>query len=521
VKRFPLAGTVVNAVTGEPIRKALVQVYEVQQHTAFTDDSGHFQFEAIPAGSYMVSAQKPGYLNDQELQRSPLMVEVAPAANSAVLKLTPEAILTGKITTATGVPMEHMTLNLTYLDVREGRRRWDNRGSTMTDEDGRYRFANLRPGGYYLAASPHTLPPENLLEAEKPATTGYPGLYYPGVPDLLSASPIDLSAGQQSEANLTLNEVPVYRVSGTVSGYSPNHGVSLQVFDPSGVMVPVGYQFSEANGRFDLQPLPAGSYVIKAFSASDPNQPMRAELRISLAADLHNLHLLLTPTSAIPIVVEMDGHARQTKPDVGGLRGAGNGPPVSVRLVGSGPGSAEFYASFENPNNPQTLSLRNWEPGRYTVVIDPRDSWYVASAEYGQTNLLTDDIVLTAGAPPSPLNIALRNDGASVEGRINAPDGWTAPVTVVAVLERSAKAAPFVRAYNGPFGGDAQQVGTLFDALAPGDYLIFAFDRMDGLEYSNRDVLENYTSQAVHLTLSPNQRAKVTLEIIHTAEVSH
>ena len=51
--------------------------------------------------------------------------------------------------------------------------------------------------------------------------TGYPGVYYPGVPDLTSASPISLSAGQQAEANFTLNEVPAYNISGTISGYAP------------------------------------------------------------------------------------------------------------------------------------------------------------------------------------------------------------------------------------------------------------------------------------------------------------
>ena len=39
-------------------------------------------------------------------------------------------------------------------------------------------------------------------------------------------------------------------------------------------------------------------------------------------------------------------------------------------------------------------------------------------------------------------------------------------------------------------------------SLAPGDYMVFAFDRVDGLEYSNADALAPYASRAAHVTLS-------------------
>jgi hypothetical protein len=54
--------------------------------------------------------------------------------------------------------------------------------------------------------------------------------------------------------------------------------------------------------------------------------------------------------------------------------------------------------------------------------------------------------------------------------------------------------------------------------LAPGEYLVFAFDRIHDIEYSNPEVLQNYSSHAAHITLSANQRAQVALELIHTEE---
>ena len=245
VEKFTLTGTVVDSVTGEPIRKALVQIYTGQRRMTFSGDDGRFQLEGIPAGSYSVTAQKPGYFSQQELLRGGAPpVEVGPKSSSAIVKLTPESILSGKVTSTDGAPLEHVSLHLNYIEIREGRRRSDFKGIAMTDEDGRYRFANLRPGNYYLSASPYTPLAETMLEPDEPPKTGYAGTYYPGVPDLASASPIQLAAGEKAEANLTLSEVPVYAISGTVSGYAANQGVALQLFDQSGVLVDQGVQFN-------------------------------------------------------------------------------------------------------------------------------------------------------------------------------------------------------------------------------------------------------------------------------------
>src|SRR5271169_819573 len=156
-EKYSVAGTVLDAVTGEPIRKALVQINAQQPRTSFTDGDGRFQFEGIPAGIASLTAQKPGYFGEQEMRsHTPTQIEVGLKTDSVAVRLTPEAVISGKVTSSTGIPLEHVPMSLTYIDVREGRRHWESKGISNTDEDGRFRFANLLPGTYYVGAGPFT-----------------------------------------------------------------------------------------------------------------------------------------------------------------------------------------------------------------------------------------------------------------------------------------------------------------------------------------------------------------------------
>ncbi|HWC18256.1 MAG TPA: hypothetical protein VG498_14640, partial [Terriglobales bacterium] len=54
--------------------------------------------------------------------------------------------------------------------------------------------------------------------------------------------------------------------------------------------------------------------------------------------------------------------------------------------------------------------------------------------------------------------------------------------------------------------------------VAPGSYEILAFDRLDTVEYRNREVLSAYLTHGAHVTLSAEQEAKVNVELIHTSQ---
>ena len=499
---YSLSGSVVNSATGEPIPRALVRTNGMVRRDAFTDAQGRFQIDSMPQCQVTVTAQKPGFFGQQEENGGGgTWIEVGPNSSAVNIKLVPQGAIYGKVVDAASLPIEHMPLRLTARSLREGRRRWEPRGMVETDEDGLFRFAALMPGTYYLSAGPREGELLLMPEGEK-QKSGFPHVYYPGVPDIAAASPIQLEAGQQFEADLSLSAAPVYQVAGVVSGHTADQGVGFQVLTPAGDEISLPTNFNMGTGVFTLDNVPAGNYMLRAVSQSGM-QPMRAEARITVNSNLDGLRLTLAPSVTIPIVVRIDPRASSGA----NAPASPQHPPLSVQLTPIEIATSEAFSTYD-PNR-GGIAIQNVDFGTYTVELRPHPPWYVQSASYGQTNVLYDDISVSSGQG-YPLDVVLRDDSASLSGTLKSADGTPAHATVVVVPQPITKLEPHMsRGISDSFN---------VSGLAPGDYLVFAFDQVDGLELSDQDVIDSYASQGAHVTLTPNQKAQVQLDLIHVGK---
>ncbi len=127
------------------------------------------------------------------------------------------------------------------------------------------------------------------------------------------------------------------------------------------------------------------------------------------------------------------------------------------------------------------------------------------SAQCGDTDLLRDELTVVAGVQTSPIEIVLRDDGATVSGRVDVGQG-VRPTAVVLVpdLGPASQAKTVTASDNGAFA---------LQGLAPGNYYVLAFDLMDGLEYADPDLLNRFLSRAIHVTLQPNEEQKISVEL--------
>src|ERR1700687_2153847 len=241
---YTLRGPVVNSVTGEAIRGALVQAYFNVQRSALTGPDGTFQFEGLHSNQGNLTVPKPGYFSPNEIRtsrfsrtESSLPITLGPDQPPVVLKLVPEGLIHGRIVGNGGEPIESLPVRL-FSDVLENGQKAPQEIRTVnTNEEGEFRAAELTAGKYFLFVGPSEA--ESFpVRVRGQSAQGYAGTFYASAPDLASATPIEIAAGAHAEFNLTLSLQPFFRVSGSISGVSQNEGVNVQFMNASGQ--PVG-----------------------------------------------------------------------------------------------------------------------------------------------------------------------------------------------------------------------------------------------------------------------------------------
>jgi hypothetical protein len=179
-----------------------------------------------------------------------------------------------------------------------------------------------------------------------------------------------------------------------------------------------------------------------------------------------------------------------------------------VTLAPIDAGHMQFRAEPES-DDPSNLALRGVMPGKYRLDVTPMIAAYVRSARSGSTDLLREELIVPAGGAVPPIEIILRDDGATVKVRVQADATDHANILLLSQF------APFQRPHMldvNP-GGEREYGG-----LAPGEYTVLAFDSMEGVEYGNPDFLARYSSKAARVTLSANTTTQVSVELIHTEE---
>lgn len=484
-KAHTVTGSVVNSVTGEPIRRALVQV---GASFAFTGPDGHFQMDGVPDGQAYATAQKPGFFNLEGAQQS--MATVGSSTNEVLVKLMPEAKLQGRIVDEDGEPIEGLQVQLMGEQIVGGRKEWQDRARASTDENGTYRIENLMPGLYLLRTEVHPVFGfRNARMTGQYRQEAYPARFYPNSPDMSAAQPLDLKPGEQGEADLALSPVRAFAVSGSVSP-APDH-VGISIEDSSGQETQMGARFDRRKGRFSFLAVPAGTWTIISRSQEMQDQSYYGEQAITVgASDIEGVQVLMQPLYPIKVHV------------VNALEG--DSPGMQVQLVPEQRRGRRgmFVATPEKENSQEQLVFNGVPPGKYNISAQPFGMRCVEAAVSGNTDLAQNELVVPAGPPAPPISITLGNDCGTVSGTVRATEG-SANGTVL-LVSNSLLTQPKI--------AQIQRGGSFtFQNLSPGEYHVYAISSIEGLEYGNAEALRDFGGQQIEL--GPNQKADVTLDL--------
>lgn len=509
--KYSLHGTVVNSVTGEAIRGALVQISLNGQNSFLTGPDGKFQFDGLPNASSAITVRKPGFFSEEQFQPGlgwpQHQTTTGPDAPPIILKLIPEGVIFGRISEEDGEPLEGLPISLLEQTLQNGRKVWQQRQGAQTDEDGNFRIAELTPGNYFLSVGPSRNPVTLPSQLSQPGAQGIPVVYYPAAADLSAAAPIPVTPGKKTEINFSLPSQPFFRVSGTVSGYTPGQSVNLQVHNSMGMNLPYNWRFDSASGTFRVLWIPAGSYTLQAQAADQQGHTVTATVPLTVNAEVSGVHLTLLPSVSIPIRMRVISSHTDTER----FSGQEGYFPAYVQLVSHhGEMFETRYGSQQvGERGATSLEIQNIAPGIYTVEINPNGALYVQSATSGTVDLMESELSIAPGSSPQPIEITLRDDVASLSGSVSL-NNQSVGAMILAISEHPSVPARIQPTNpNGSFQ---------LPFLAPGTYKIIAVDHSERIEYANPEAFRKYLSKAREVTLSPDQSAKVNLELTKVGE---
>ena len=498
--RYKVTGTVVNALTGEPIPKALVTGPGVH---ALTSADGKFEASDVPEGLTGYTAQRPGFFNENASASfgHALKPSRIDANNTTVqIKLLPAASIHGRVLDNNGDPIEGIQVQLLTRMNANGLYRWQPSGNLNTDEAGTYLFEDRNAGVYLLQTRLHRLYSQSadLVINDQHFPELYPPTYYPNAPERESAQPIQLAAGANAEADFTLTAVPGYSISGTVSGESRAY-VSCR--NSSGEITSSGGESNPRTGDFTVTGVPSGpcKLIAHVFSRRADNSTS-GELDVNVGStDLSGLQIQLHgPIPDIPIAISGQ------PPNL-------PGPGVQVSLAPknssvSSPfrGRGVFVTSRPAENGAPQLLVQNASPGAYRVRAFGLGNTCVASVTSGSTDLTKDDLVISPDAPSPPIAVALKSDCGSLEVRVEGAEVNTSAFLVMLGGAQSPRMQMVMVGSNLNLAN-----------LTPGDYTLYAFDDISDIEYGNPEALKNFEAQ--HVTIGPNEKATVQLKLLRTS----
>jgi hypothetical protein len=545
-------GTVVNAVTHEPIGRALVSSPD-NRFAALTDGEGHFEFTLPKAntesgggfgGSFLSSghsqrmwstgtgslswltARKPGFLDNPKEQRQ---IEASPGSE-IIIFLIPEALIKGRVTVSAADAAAGVNVQIFSKQVQDGMTRWIPGTSARTNSNGEFRFAELLPGAYKLLTHEWM---DNDPVATVPGSQlyGFPPVFYPSATDFGAASTIQLTAGQTYQADLSIIRQPYYPVTIPVANSESSAGVGITV-SPQGNRSP-GYSLGYIASKQTIEgSLPKGNYLVEA-ATYGPN-PASGSVNLAVAgAPAQGSSMVLTPTNSINVNVVEEFTSTDSKVSMSWSNGhrtfALRGPRAylpNITLQAADDFAPPRSGSLRQPTGPndESLVIENLVPGQYWLRLNPARG-YVVSATRDGVDLLHQPMVLGSGSS-APIEIKLRDDTAEIEGTVAGIAVQSA--TTDGAMFHTGVSSPQAWMYCVPLGdgpGQYQEIPVSSEGkfnsqnVPPGTYRVMAFKKLQrDMPYREAEAMRAYETKGQVVHLFPSQKATVQLQIISNSE---
>jgi protocatechuate 3,4-dioxygenase beta subunit len=443
-------GLVVDATTGAPLAGAYVSVYGAKPLIARTDAGGLFRLEGV---NVPVQVTRAGYLQASNVQRR--------RGEDLSIRLTPEAVISGKLEDEDGFPVVDATVNvMRYRDINGERRLVQERWGRSNDL-GQYRIGGVAAGRYYLQIT---------NGQARNWDSRYSAQFFGGTAQPSDQHMVEVKTGEQHGAtDIRLLKFEGLTVSGRLEGFSRSTSGQrmpwVHVKGEEGSMY-VSFDSSvQPDGTFQIRHVTPGRYIVVAQTGSGMVKAgdLMAQLPVEVGSmDVRDLALTFHAVQAIDVsgtvVVEGGGAPGRTLISLRGNSGGGvtahtedDGSFVLKALL---PGHYLMQVVPDFPMTAGTSSL-----AALTLPMLP------TSARLGERDVLQKGFDVDS-QPVGPMRITLGKPIA-LKGKI--VDAAGQPVSDKAILFQSAA---------GPNGAMSNAEGNFQTFVrAAGEYHVYILDK--------------------------------------------
>ena len=517
-----IEGHVVNSLTGAPVRDAAITLrgpYDTRillpgqpgvspappaVQTA-SNEQGDFQISNLRPGNYELLQRHAGFVpstlehigNAIEL----LSLEPGQPILTVVVKLTPASVVTGKITDASGQPVQDAQVTVmrrAYTVV--GQPRDSNAaGIARTDDRGIYRASGFAAGAYGLKIDP----PPAFTQPRDQSGLAYTTTYYPDATDAAGMATFEVDTGAARTVDVKLRKSRVFHISGRTlgpDGLGKGSG-TLQLLRRDGALGTAlgSVSFNSYDGNFEISGVPAGSYVMAASPVNASSERLFARQPIDVTANLEGIRVQLAAGRQVGGSVRIEGKAagslQGTRIELCRLNNGVSLPPAPVK-------------------DDLSFSFQNGAFGHYTVCV-----FHLPAAYYVKSVLYDGKEVPAAGfeaASDASLSIVVSVTGASrLNGKVLDSAGKPARYALVTLFPTNAiamSALTGVTDANGDF---------VFSAVRPGQYKVLAWESPGSallLQAAGLEALKPLDAKSATVKLKPGGRETVQLNWVSTEE---
>lgn len=544
-KRCVLAGRVVNALTGEPVKKANLNLAisrpgdsgttfmtvngasNQQGYSASSENDGTFRIEGIEPGQYKLSGNKSGFLRSSYGAKKPnqsgtiLTLSPGQQLTDVTLSLNPQAVVTGKVTDEDGDPITGGMIQVIRQTWMRGKLRYMPMNGGQINDLGEYRIANLSPGKYYLSVQ--QFPKSYAGMQELPLAPGKPDIrpvrtYYPGTTALSAATPIEVKAGQDmTGVDIRMQSAQTYHIRGKVVGNIPegsteHASINVSQRDEQSFAFFGGASNIKPDGSFDMAGIAPGSYTLNYFIMLGRVRSAGHQDVDVGAGDVNGVVLAIQTPGSMRGVVKLEGtpQANSSPVDTSNIH-ISLSPSDFARMMGPPPNA--------KPAKDGSFTLDNVSPGKYFVQANAPKGTYLKSVRYGASEILGKELDLSGGAG-GEIELVYRYGPGEVDGTIqqaqnNTNTAQSAPSTQILLVPDVLNAdGSGVRFGNTNPDGSFNMTG-----VPPGHYRAYALEAIDSEQTQNPNVLKQLEQKGMDVEVKENDRKQIQLPFIPSDEL--